>query len=996
MSGSDGKPLVAGARGAPAAILTIFFASGACGLVYETVWQKMLCLVFGITTYATATILSAFMGGLALGSYLFGRYADRTARPLRVYAALEAAVGAFALVFPAIASGLMVTFAWIAVRFEPAPGTIAVIRFLLCAAVLAIPAALMGGTLPLISRSYVRRLDRVGSAAGALYGINTLGGVAGCFLAGFVLMPSIGTRATLWGAAAVNLALAALAYAIDRREPAASTTAEPEARDAGSDARTPAGWMPDARTMRLLYYGSAVSGFCALAYEVLWTRSVSFFFPSSLYAFPTMLTSFLLGSAIGSLLYARYFERARRPVLLLGMLQLAIGAAAFLTLFEFSALGGIYGLLTRRFGRGWSAFAGPGIVVSALVMVVPCILMGIAFPAIAKAFTRSLSGLGRSIGSLYSANTVGCVAGSVLAGFAIAPAFGVVKGIALVAGVNVVLGTLFLLANVTRLPARLATLLAGAALIGGVAHSAAGWKVPPVLYGKKFSRLFTEGDRILYFGESVDGTITVTEMGEHPYDGVRYRDIEVDGVSVAGDPPVLRTTQKVQGHIPLLLFKASTGRDAERAFILGLGSGEASSCIAKHGVKAVDCGELVAAEVGANHFFSHVNHGILKNPKFNLILNDARNHMLTTPRTDDVMQSDSVHPTIAFNTYTKEYYELCRKHLSDRGVFSTWIPIYGFTEDQMKTLVNTMLAVFPHVSIWWAPNFQNKHAILIGTNHPISIDYAAFKAEATLPEIRRSLAEIDLDSLDDLLGTFVADETTLREWAAGAPVNTDDNLLLAFGIPKNTRIGDETVPENLDAFARMGRSIVPYLHGLSDDERQAIGIDAHDQARANVLRAMSAYYRAKTGGPASLYAESIREYEEALRIDPVAPAVRRLYDEMRFFQARAAAEEHTAAGRFDLALAEYNRSLSIRPGNPWALNGVAICHAALGNADDAAAALRQALEAAPGFAVARTNLALYYWKVGDKEAARRELRISLEQNPFDVETNRVAGLMGVR
>ena len=153
---------------------------------------------------------------------------------------------------------------------------------------------------------------------------------------------------------------------------------------------------------------------------------------------------------------------------------------------------------------------------------------------------------------------------------------------------------------------------------------------------------------------------------------------------------------------------------------------------------------------------------------------------------------------------------------------------------------------------------------------------------------------------------------------------------------------------------------------------------------------MAAYYRAKTGGPGALFADAVREYEEALRIDPDSPPVRRLYDEMRFFQARAVAEAYSRAGKPDRALAEYQKSLGIRPDNPWTWNSVAVCHAAMGHAEETGAALRKAIEVAPLFTVARNNLALYYWKLGDKEAARRELKTSLEQNPYDLEANRVA------
>jgi spermidine synthase len=482
-------------------------------------------------------------------------------------------------------------------------------------------------------------------------------------------------------------------------------------------------------------------------------------------------------------------------------------------------------------------------------------------------------------------------------------------------------------------------------------------------------------------------------MGEHPYDGLRYRDIEVDGVSVAGDPPVLRTTQKVQGHVPLLLFKATTGRDARKAFILGLGTGEASSCIARHDVERVDCGELVAAEVGANHLFRHINNDILTQPKFNLIINDARNHLLTTSTTYDVIQSDSVHPMVAFNTYTKEYYELCRRRLSDRGIFSTWIPLFAFTEDNMRTLIRTLASVFPHVSVWWAPNYENKHAILIGTNHPLDNVYPTLKEEFSKPTIRASLDEVDLGDMARLLGTFVADETTLGDYARGAELNTDDNLHLSYQIPRNPRKGDETVPENLEAFARLGRSIVPYVRNLSPDERSRIGIDRHYAARTHVLSAMASYYRAKEGGEEGGFAEASSEYELALQATPDDPVLRRLLAEMKFFGGRARAEALSRTGKYAAAVAEYSSLIEIVPNNPWTYNSIAVCLDAMGRRRMAGEYLRKALEIAPDLVVARTNLAVHYWKERDLDSARREIAAAYGFNPLDVRVRRTAQLI---
>ncbi len=981
-------------RAVAMAILSVFFLSGACGLIYETVWQKELCLVFGITTYATTTILAAFMGGLAVGSYLLGKHADRVRRPLRLYALLEAGIGLFAIAFPFVVMGITAVFAGLSVRLNPAPYATALIRFAMCGIVLLVPAALMGGTLPVMSKYYVRSLRVVGSGTGRLYGLNTLGGVAGCYLAGFVFLAGFGARATLYGAALTNLALAGLALLIDRAYPFQG--APEAAEDAGPSVAIPAGSGTPATemTVRLLLLASAVSGFCALAYEVLWTRTVTFFLQSTLYAFPTMLTSFLLGSALGSLLYAKVFDRVRNSRSLLGTVQILICVTAVLTIVEFRYLGEASAYVLRGISRQRSASVGAGFVPSMLVMLLPCLLMGIAFPLITKMFTRNISRLGRSIGSLYSANTVGCVLGAVLAGFAIIPLLGIVGGIVLVAAFNAAVGLSFLVSAAATPVRRSAVLAGGAVVLAAAGWVGTAWGDPLAFFSQRFSRVAGASDKVVFYREGVDGTITVTSRSHNAYSGVRYREISVDGVAVAGEEPLLRTTQKIQGHVPLLLFKASTGRDPEWVFTLGFGSGEASSCIVRHGIRGLDCAELIADEVAASGLFRDINHGVLTDPKFHLIINDARNHLLTTSRTYDIIQSDSVAPAVAFNTYTKEYYELCRSRLSDRGIFSTWVPLADFSTEDVRTLLHTMMSVFPHVSVWWAPNYDNKHMILVGTNYEIRIDYSVLKDELEKPAIRESLEEVGLGGITAVLGTFAADETTLRAFAGDAPLNTDDNLRLPYGIPRNAQRNDETVPGNLEVFERMSLPILPYVHNLTDAERTRIGIDAYYAARPHVLRGMRAYYLASIQqGAEEGFAGAEREYEAALAANPQDPAVRWLLDEARFYEALAAADVSMRSGKPAKALDDLEAARRIQPASPSVHNSMAFAYFAMGRRDMATDSLRKALEIAPDFVVARNNLAMLYWKSGEADRAEQEVRRALEDNPNNADALRLARLI---
>ena len=196
----------------------IFILSGASGLIYEVIWMRQLTLIFGSTVFATSTVLTAFMAGLALGSYYFGRKIDEsTQSPLRIYALLEAGIGAFCLVWPLILGALSAIYVLIHRNITSEFYTLSLIRFVLTFGVLLIPSTLMGGTLPVLTRFFVKRLEQLGTNIGILYALNTFGAVVGTVAAGFFLIEALGVRWTLGIGIAINFAVAAVALALAQK-----------------------------------------------------------------------------------------------------------------------------------------------------------------------------------------------------------------------------------------------------------------------------------------------------------------------------------------------------------------------------------------------------------------------------------------------------------------------------------------------------------------------------------------------------------------------------------------------------------------------------------------------------------------------------------------------------------------------------------------------------------------------------------------------------------
>ena len=418
--------------------LLCFFVSGAAGLVYQVVWTRMLTQIFGNTTYAIATVLSAFMAGLAIGSYLFGKIADRGKNDFLLYGVLEAGVGLYGFAVPWLFALAQKAYGPIFGLNESYPFLFNLVLFCLSFVLLVFPTLLMGATLPVLSRFYVRSFSQFGRRVGDLYATNTLGAVIGCAAAGFFLIPTFGMRTTVYVAATLNLVIAALILIVDRlrdKKPiefVAPTAAEVPETPAIHNSPAWLGWVV------LVSFG--LSGFASLVYENAWTRALTLVIGSSIYSFTTMLVTFLIGLALGGFIYARFFGQREPRLSTFGLIEMWVGLAALATIPLFERLPLIFVRLLHGFGDTFTVFLYLQIFLSALVMFLPTILLGMTFPLVARLFTQSLYRVGSGVGSSYAANTVGAVLGAFAGGFILIPTIGVQNAIIFAVVMNLLIG----------------------------------------------------------------------------------------------------------------------------------------------------------------------------------------------------------------------------------------------------------------------------------------------------------------------------------------------------------------------------------------------------------------------------------------------------------------------------------------------------------------------------------------------------------------------------
>lgn len=945
-------------------ILLCFFASGMSGLVYQVVWVRELVLVFGATTFAVSTVLTAFMGGLALGSFYFGRRSEKITRPLRLYGLLEIGIGAYGLAVPFIFAVLPSIYhplwQWLQLSFF----TLSIVRFLFATLVLILPTALMGATLPILSSYYARDSRRIGLRVGSLYSLNTFGAVFGAAATGFLLIPMLGMHATTATAAAINIILGCVAIKLSRTEEAAASLDEETAVDEQSaveDAtpENPTGgrrrfvaWLSilvvayrstrsraaNWRNMRnsiasttanhdrlriiTTLGGFALSGFIALSYEVIWSRVLALIIGSSVYAFSIMLTTFLIGLAVGASAASRLVDRIRHPVFVFALIEVGVGTASFIGAYLFNDLPYVFVQIYRFIGSssfGILLFA--RFLIASLVMILPTLLLGALFPLVVKIVStgEGARASGRTVGDAYAANTLGAIAGSFASGFILIPFLGLLGSLRLCSALNFVIAVmLFIVSNrsvserwrkkdkekwgkgqtqsgksatasqgFSRLrPSALLGIVASLICMGVIAlfeppwdsevMSSAVYRYAPQLSGKSKQELFDylkrgQGETVFY-KEGITATVAVQQQG-----GGRV--LKVNGkpeASTAGDMP----TQILIGALPLLVRQQT-----DNVLLIGLGSGVTLGSVEQFPVRQVTCVELEPAVVEATRHFEDVNNRPLEDPRLRLVSNDGRNFIYTTDEKFDVIVSEPSNPwlTGVANLFTLEYFKRGAAALKEDGLFGQWLQLYEMAPEDVRTLVATFRTAFPRVYIFRGAEGD---LMLLGSKRERQLDMSVIRSHFDDPKIAADLKRINTTRPSDIISRFYLGPDEVSELANGAPLNTDNNALIEFNAPRRVGTAEETVERNVKQLLSYATSPLRYLDGKSalpsDDAdlltEAALGaVKREDRARAEQFvnysleladtaqaHSMLGELRAARGDESA----AIDEWQTALTLDP--------------------------------------------------------------------------------------------------------------------------------
>jgi len=717
----------------PIVILAIFVLSGAAALIDEIVWSRQLVLVFGNTTQAVSAILAGFFGGIAIGSYAGGRIADRVRDPLRMYGLLELALAVVVVVTPITFRLINGLYRDIYPSLEDSPQALAVLRVVMAVLALAPATILMGATLPTLTR-YLTRDATLTGAFSRLYAANTIGAIVGTTLAGFVLIELLGLSGALAVGAgcSATAGLAALWLGRSGRgsmEPVVIAPAGPVSARIVAPVRAPAddtGRGLVRADPRLALGVAFISGLTSLGYQVTWTRLLASGTGNTTYVFTTILATFLVGIALGAVLFAALRTRLGDPMRLLAASQVAAAVLAILGL--------VFVLVAPHVPTAGHPFETlQALFRTSILVVLPVtIALGIAFPASSALLTDDASHAGEGSGGLLATNTIGAILGSLVVPFVLIPLLGSPLLVAVLALVNAALGIALGWGRVARPAGRW---IAATGVVVAVVIVVTALR-PGILVQPNEAYIASVGGRLFDSSEDEIATVQAGQIHSTP-------ELWVTGTSMT----LLTVDAKLMPVLPLIARPDST-----KALVVAFGMGSAFRGALIAGLQT-DAVELVPSVPKMFGDYYDDAASVLANPNGRVIITDGRNHLELTDRRYDIIITDPPPPIESSGAAvisSREYYEAGRDHLTDGGVMMQWLP-YGGPASDFNDHIRTFATVFPEVTL--VKGAGGYGVYMLGSSRPIAFDPGRIREILARPGV-----------LTDISSAYDSPATTVDGW----------------------------------------------------------------------------------------------------------------------------------------------------------------------------------------------------------------------------------------
>jgi spermidine synthase len=761
MTKADPSPNAAGAprRFLPALFL-LFAASGCSALIYEIVWYQLLQLVIGSTAVSLGVLLATFMGGLCIGSVLLPRVVLQDSRhPLRMYAFVELGIalcGTLALIGMPLVSGVYVA----AVGYG-LPSIL--LRAAICAICLLPPTILMGASLPTAARWLETSTEGV-SWMGLLYGSNTAGAVFGCLLASFYLLRKFNLTTATLAAAAINVAVALVSLLLARLSAHKALETAPFQEDA------------DTTTYWPVYAAIALSGASALGAEVVWTRLLGLMFGATVYVFSLILAVFLVGLGIGSLAGSLVLRGTARPRIALGCCQMALAGAVAWSAWMIAVSLPYWPINPYLSTSVWYTFQLD--LVRCLWAVLPAALLwGASFPLALAASARG-GDPGRLVGHVYATNTGGAILGALAFSMVLIPWIGTRHCESVLIGICIVSALVVLVPVVWRSRSVAGSVLLVAATCCAVTMATRVSDVPGELIAYGRTLVVNTGlSEVLYTAEGMNSSIAITRWNDG---SIQFH---VSGKVEASTQPADMRMQRMLGLLPSLIHG-----QPRSALIVGFGAGvTAGTFVLQPSMQRIVICEMEPIIPKTTKKYFHAEHyDVLDDRRTQVIYDDARHYILTTPEKFDIITSDPIHPFVKGSAmlYSQEYFEMVKSRLNPGGIVTQWVPLYESDVDTVKSEIATFFTVFPEGAI-----FANERdgggydLVMLGRDGPMGIDVDAMEdrlAQPAYQAVAQSLRDVGFASAIQMLGTYAGQASDLQPWLQGAEINRDHNLRLQY------------------------------------------------------------------------------------------------------------------------------------------------------------------------------------------------------------------------
>ena len=789
---------------APIWVITLFVVSGMAGLIYEVVYAKALAITFGSTALASYTVLTTYMGGMALGAWLGGLVADRNRNPLMAYAVCEAAIGVYAVLTPALFQLIQGFYIHFSADVPPDATWLTFLRLSLGVVCLGLPTVLMGATMPFMFK-YLRTLGVSSQRAVApLYGANVTGAALGSLIAGYVLLPLIGRNGGTYIAALLSLMVAL--YAIDRlkRSSLGLPISLPPDSVAGELVHsalttvTVSNAMLGATALAVLFLGGAVT----LGLEVNSMHLLAVVAGNSVYAFALMLAMFLAGLGFGSFTGERLMVRfARMDLVAWSQCGLAFAIAVTAQVWDeipsyfssFSTYTIPATFATRETVRA---------LVCAVAMLPPAFFIGMCYPASMSLASDWLSprGAARGFGIASGVNTLGNILGVVLVGFWLLPNWGSRNGALFMAMLALALGLLALEVSrrstpkpacAERLGLQFVRWMPAIAASAVLAVFPAEWNFDELSTGSNVYFKAQNWGKVIDHAESVEGGVTSVAKSSTGISTLLTNG-KFQGNNSAGGEMV---AQESFALFPLL---HTAKRDS--ALVIGYGTGMTTRVLHDVGFKKLEVAEISRDIVTlADRHFGTINHGVSAQKNVNLRYTDGRNYLLTQSKQFDVISIEvtSIWFAGAANLYNQDFYALAKKRLTTDGVLQQWVQLHHIAPIDIAYVIGSVRSEFKYVWLY----VRGGQGIIVASNSA-----SALKAPGDAPLLTDKGIASDEHRPGHLVKNLVLSPAGVDRFISSLDpslrsiVSTDINLYLEHATPKGNVLGD-VVNSNIELLA---------------------------------------------------------------------------------------------------------------------------------------------------------------------------------------------------